>query len=154
MKKILLTICVVSFIFACKKDSNTVSANLDLTVNNIKGKYKATDATFLPINTASEINVFSNDLYKPCKKDDLLKFDSLGVFTYADSGLVCTPPDKSENYSSPYTLIAPSTLKYDNKTYTVVTLNKTQLTISRFDSGTISGIKVEGTFKIFLTKQP
>ena len=149
MKKILLTLCVVSFIFACKKDSNTVSANLDLTVNNIKGKYKATDATFTLDGSAIENNVFADSLYKPCKKDDTFTFDSLGIFTYADAGIQCVPP---ENYSSPYTLTAPSTLKYDNKTYTVVTLNKTQLTISRFDSATISGIKFKGIFKIFLTK--
>ena len=151
MKKILLTICVVSFIFACKKDSNTVSANLDLTVNNIKGKYKATDATFLPSGTTSEINVFSDSLYKPCKKDDLFKFDSLGVFTYADSGLFCMP---KENYSSPYTLTQPSTLVYNSKTYSVVTLNTTQLTISRVDSALYGSIYIKGTFKVFLTKQP
>lgn len=152
MKKILFVFSVIVVVVACKKsEDNNTPTNLAVTKANIAGTYKVTAATFTPNGTTVEVDVFSDTgVYKTCKKDDLLKFDTASYYTYTDAGIVCSPNGSAA--PSLYSLSG-NTLTYEAKDYTVATLTSAQLIITRTDSIPFNGSYIKGNGKLTLSRQ-
>lgn len=152
MKKIIIAVTIITVIAACKKnDDNNTPTNLTVTKANIAGTYKVTAATFTPNGTTVDVDVFSDTgVYKTCKKDDLLKFDTASFYTYTDAGIVCSP--NGSTAPSIYSLSA-NTLTYAGKDYTVASLTTAQLIITRTDSIPFNGSYIKGNGKLTLSRQ-
>lgn len=152
MKKVLIAFSVVAFVAACKKsEDNNTPTNLTVTKANIAGTYKVTAATFTPDGTTVDVDVFSDtSIYKTCKKDDLLKFDTASYYTYTDAGVVCSP--NGSTAPSLYSLSA-NVLTYAGKDYTVASLTSAQLIITRRDSIPYNGSYFKGNGKLTLSRQ-
>jgi hypothetical protein len=149
MKKILLaSFVVVAAIIACKKTENPApSGELTLNKYNLAGTYKVTDATF------NDASIFGIDtFYSPCKRDDLLMFDTFNLYTYADSGIKCTPPGNKA--PSTYGIKDPNILTYDGKSFIVQSITTSSVIISVDSSFKYLGNQMNGRFKLTLTKQP
>ena len=146
MKKIITASLTILVFFACKKDENASTGNLEVTTTNIAGKYKTTAATIIPTGTTFVFNIFNQDAYyAPCKRDDIHTFTTVGTYNYADSGVYCTTPPVGR--TGTYALVLPNQLTFDGRAYLVESLTTSALVIG-FDS---TGF---GKVKITLTKQP
>lgn len=146
MKKIIIaSFAAVLLIMACKKDENTNTGNLTLSMDNLVGKYKVTAATATLTGTSLSGNIYDT-AFKPCQKAAIHTFTASGVYTYSD--MCDTVPYSNSNA---YTIVQPDQLNYGGKKYKVASLTTTQLIV-----GYDSVIPVYGptNFKLTLTKQP
>ncbi len=138
MKKIFITLSVVALVIAaCKKNETSTEPTVPLTKANIAGTYKVTAATFTPSGSSVDFNIFDDtSVYKTCKKDDLLIFDTTN-YRYSDVGTICNP--NGSTTSSPYTLKLPDTLTYGGTSYKIESLTASQIKISSSVTSPIAG---------------
>lgn len=143
---LLILIFFVLIFAACKKDEVISGGNLELTNNNIAGKYKTTAATLTPSGSVLVIDFFNIDAYyPPCQRDNIHTFATIGTYNYADSGVYCTTPPTGR--TGLYTLTPPNQLSFDGRSYQVESLTTSNIIIG-FDSAAV------GRVKLTLTKQP
>ena len=87
MKKILLSLCVGSLLFAGCKDDKDVTCELNSA--GIVGSYKVTAITYKATAASTPVDVFST--LDPCTKDDLIVLNANNSVTYTDAGVQCVP---------------------------------------------------------------
>jgi hypothetical protein len=157
MKKIIIaSVSLLIFAWACKKDANPTTNNLELKNANIAGKYKTSNITFTPSSFAITVSVY--DSLRNCQKDDIQIFDTLNTYTYIDAGDTCA--GSIDTTTSSYELTMPDKLTYKNVRYLVEKLTTTDLI---FAKDTIFKIKflptdtvatpISGRMKIYLKRQ-
>lgn len=160
MKKIIFGLAIIAIGLACSKTENPATTYLPLTNANIAGSYKITNVTFRLPDTAVEFPIFGVDtIVHSCKKDDILTFDTNGLFTYADTGKVCDSINLVDAH--PYYLGSPSTISDirtfeddDNDyTYLVKTLTVKELVLNRTVKIPFISTKKDGVVTVTLTKQ-
>ena len=83
----------ISFLYACKKSKDDVSAP------TILGKWKQTSGAYSPAYF-NETDYFSS--YAPCEKDDIIEFKSNGSFEYSEGASKCDPGDPQVFLTGPY----------------------------------------------------
>jgi hypothetical protein len=166
MKKVFLLTTIIStgLIWGCTKKSNPDTVFLDYTKYSLAGAYKVTDLSFRTSGEdVIEYNVFNLDtIYKACKKDDILVFDTNNVFTYIDStGNVCDSADKIEfnNYTITNTNLLSGVRTFEPamfgpQTYLMQSLSVNKLILARPLEIPFMGNIISGTMKVTLTKQP
>ena len=86
MKKIILSVAVVSFaVLSCKKDKTC-----DLNGSSIVGSYKVSSVKYKASASAPEVDEFAT--WDACEKDDVITFNASNTVTFQDAGAVCVPP--------------------------------------------------------------
>jgi hypothetical protein len=144
MKKILIASISALFLFmACKKDENTTTGSLDLTLANIAGKYRTTGSYITLKSSGIGADIYDTAFNSVCKKFSYHTFSTSNVYSFYDSCANTTT-------NSTYSVTPPNILTYNNKQYLVQSLTTTKLVIA-FDS--TLPIFGDANFKLTLTKQ-
>ncbi len=134
MKKIILSVVVISFAFlSCKKDKTC-----DLNTGNFVGSYKVTSFKYKADASTPEIDEFT--FWDACEKDDLVIFNANNTITYSDAGLVCTPDG---NGTGIWTLSG-SAINIDGQVGTVshFDCNGTTITIAGTTAGELTTVSL------------
>jgi lipocalin-like protein len=90
MKKLLLLLLISALFFACKKEDHK-SATCTTDVSSISGSYKVTAYTYKQSASSPETDYFNIIFSEACERDDILTFNSNGLWTLTDAGVVCSP---------------------------------------------------------------
>lgn len=90
MKKRLLLGLLV-FCLACEKDESADGNNNIALKDALNGKEWKINSLVLTTSDGGFVNLFEIS-YKPCEKDDLLKFNTDESFTKSDNISICNPP--------------------------------------------------------------
>ncbi len=89
MKKILLSLCVMSIAFVgCKDDNDDVTCALNTA--GVAAAYKITALTYKADAATPAVDMFA--LMDPCEKDDVITLNANNTVTYTDAGTQCVPP--------------------------------------------------------------
>lgn len=142
MKNMMLSLCLMLFAFACKKEVRTVLPAA--TKENIAGSYKFTSITGKS-GTSAEVNIIDTYL-TACQKDDLQQFKVDLTYNYIDAGVKCTPAGDD---NGAWSLPAAGKMMINGVNFDIVSFTGPVLVIST--TQTISGASVLVTFT--LTKQ-
>ena len=159
MKKIFFVLLTIVVVIACSKTENPATIYLPLTKENIAGSYKITDLTFKFADTALEYSLYNVDtVFKSCKKDDIISFDTNYTYMYKDSGTICDTLNTTS--IATYVLTGPNlisnikTIEPNYSTYIVQSLSINQLILTRTFVIPFFGGTKQGNLKVTLTKQP
>lgn len=87
MKLVLASLGLVAILASCDKDP--VEPDCSVTKNNLAGTYKLSAVKYKLSASAPEQDFFA--LMEACEKDDLIKLNSNGTYTYTDVGTICDP---------------------------------------------------------------
>lgn len=148
MKKIIIAVIVMAAIVSCKKNETTnASANITVSLSNIAGNWKVTDATFTQAGSSAAVNTYSS--YPVCNKDDIFNFTAAGNYTITDAGTVCSPTSAS---AGTFTLVGDS-LKYGTTAAKVEVLTATTMVTASNVTTVVLGTTVSGVFRPTFTKQ-
>jgi hypothetical protein len=88
MKKLILSLCVMSLLAgSCNKDDDKPST-ITPTVQNLSASYKISKIAFISGSTETPV---PNSIFEECRRDDLHKLNLNLTFELVDAGVQCNP---------------------------------------------------------------
>lgn len=89
MKRILIS-CLVLALAACKKDTSLENGSTITLLEAVKGNSWKINSLVLTTSDGGYVNLFEIN-FKPCEKDDLLRFNTDESFSKSDNVNICDP---------------------------------------------------------------